>query len=108
MANEDVRKRFYKMGIVKVGFKDTTLLDMCKHIGEVKLFGYIVSKMNKESLDFVSNEKVKDDILKELDLSRDTVNRYLSNLCEYKLLIKLSRGYYRVNKRYLSFIDDRK
>lgn len=96
------------MGIVKSAGKESTLLDVCKHIGEIHLFGYIIKKMNKEELTFISNDSVKQDILKELELSPASVNRYIANLCEYGLLQKLVRGYYKVNRKYIDFLDENK
>lgn len=75
----------------------------CTHIGEAKLFGYIISTFNQNDCSWsVTAEKIKA-IEALLGIKKASVYNYLKSLVKNKLLVKVGRGNYRINKEYISY-----
>lgn len=75
----------------------------CNHIGEAKLFCFIVTHMNKETRQWFASDANKQRAVEALQSSIPTINRYLSSLKESGLLKQQVRGVYEVNDDYIDF-----
>lgn len=75
----------------------------CEHIGEVKLFGYILATFNPNDMSWSYDKYKEEAIKKTFSISKATVFNYLKNMCKNKLLIKKARGLYQVNEEFIEF-----
>jgi hypothetical protein len=75
----------------------------CDHIGEVKVFSYILATFNRnDTLWTMSPEKLK--ALAHLyDIQESTIYKYLKNLVSKGLLFKAGRGHYRVSDEFIDY-----
>lgn len=82
--------------------KDGTVLKLFKHIGEVKLFDYILTNCNRQTLRWTISKSIREDASVKCDLSEPSINRYLAAMVnEYKVLKKIDRGTYEINRDYI-------
>lgn len=96
---------FKKINIMEYKNKELTLIDLFDHIGEAKLFSYIMiaCNNNKENY-YLHHDKSAQLIAKELSIAPPTQFKYLSLLVKKELLLKEvgKRGYYKINPKYVS------
>ncbi|RYC70703.1 hypothetical protein [Spirosoma sordidisoli] len=78
----------------------------CDHIGEAKLFGYILATMNRTD-GLWTNTKQKRLAVEQLyGLKEASQFNYMKNLVKNGLLLKKGKGEYQVNKQYVSYGKD--
>lgn len=85
-----------------------TYIDKCTHIGEAKLFNFIITHMNKETRMWYSNRPNKERVKEDLGLSIASIDRYILSLTKSNLLIRHIKGAYEVNSDFISFDTDEK
>lgn len=75
----------------------------CEHIGEAKLFGYILSTFNQNDCSWsITAEKIIA-IQAVIGIGKASVYNYLRSLARKNLLIKAGRGNYKINPDYVSY-----
>lgn len=92
------KKSYYKLYIDMTG---NDILKEFKHIGELHLFRALLKNMNKETYQWFSTKDTRKEISNELGLSEATISNYLINLIQYKVLKKLNRGCYEINRKFI-------
>ena len=97
-----MKDKYYLKMKIKENSIDNFLMK-CTHIGEAKLFGYILSTFNPNDLHWTYDKYKKEAIIQLLDVSEATIFSYLKLLCKSQLLIKKGKGIYIVNKEYIEF-----
>ena len=84
-----------------------TWINACDHMGEAKLFGYIITTCDKNTLLWNYDKFKERALLQLLNVSRASIFSYLKLLSTDKgcgaLLVKEGRGLYRVNEKYIDF-----
>lgn len=88
---------------LKMKFYEGTLswVEQCHHIGEVKLFGYILSTFNIADGTWTNTRMKRDVIREKYGISENSIFTYLKLLCKSELLHKTGQGEYRVNKKFI-------
>lgn len=99
MARNDI-KYWLKMKILAP--TDSWVM-RCTHIGQVKLFGYILSTYNTNDGTW-SYDKYKEAlIVNKLDITKATIFTYLKKLVEAEILIKRGKGIYEINDKFIEY-----
>lgn len=96
---------FKKLNIMEYKNKELTLIDLFDHIGEAKLYSYILIACHNNPDDYyLHHDKSAQTIAKELKIAPPTQFKYLSLLVKKELLVKEigKRGYYRLNPKFIS------
>lgn len=99
------KKLFLKLNIMEYKNQTMTLVDLFTHMGEAKLFNYIIKYcFTKEEEYYLHHEKSSIEIAKELGIAPPTQFKYLSLLVKKQLLLKEvgKRGYYKINPKFLN------
>lgn len=80
-----------------------TILRLFEHIGELRLFEFILHKVVKnEGLIYYHNKDTIEQFKKTWELGDSTLHNYLKLMVNKQILIKISNGRYRVNDRFVS------
>jgi hypothetical protein len=93
-----------EMYMVEEDNKKFTLLSLCSHIGELKMYDFIVRYTTEDAKNqFLHDSRSSEDIFNELSVAPSTQNRYISLLVKSTLILKVAnkRGYYSVNPKFL-------
>ena len=96
---------FKKINIMEYKNKELTLIDLFDHIGEAKLYSYILIACNNNPENYyLHHDKSAQTIAKDLGIAPPTQFKYLALLVKKELLFKEvgKRGYYKINTKYLS------
>lgn len=80
----------------------------CTHLGEAKLFGYILATINVSDYTWTIDAEKRTAIKLLIKIEKTTVQNYLKLLCKNGLLHKVSQGKYRINDEFISYGDSRK
>ena len=75
----------------------------CDHIGEAKLFGYILGTFNQSDMTWTNTADAQRAVEQLLGIKRPTMFNYLKNLCKNGLLSKLGKGSYKLNELYVQY-----
>lgn len=100
---------YYKM---MINVKNHTFLDLFQHISQVKQFNVMLSRVNKKEMIWTSHDaehKAVGELVRTSEgkqLSKITVKRNVSHFVEVGLLLKITRGVYKVNPEYIAFGKD--
>lgn len=78
-------------------------ISQCKHIGEAKLFGYILSTFNRTDGSWTNTSQKRMAVEQLLHIKQATQFNYLKSMTQSGLLVKMSRGEYHVNREYIEF-----
>lgn len=79
-----------------------TVLRLFEHIGELKLFEFILHKVVKnEGLVYYHNEDTIAQFKKLHNLGSSTLHNYIRSMVNKEILFKLGNGRYRVNEDYV-------
>ena len=98
---------FVKMNI----FEGTDSWAMrCSHIGEVKLFAYILATFNQNDMTWTYTAEKQKAIQDKFGISRPTTFNYLKHLAskDVGILIKKSKGEYQVNSEFVEYGNKKK
>ena len=101
-------KKKYKFAKMMLQENSThTWVTACEHIGEVKLFSYIIATCNKDNLEWTYDKFKEKAIISLYDIGQTSIFNYLKRLCSAKgkdpLLFKIGKGLYRINNKYIDF-----
>lgn len=99
MANKEL-KYWIKMKIINT--TDSWIMK-CEHIGQAKLFGYILATYNTSDNTWNYDKYKESVIMEKFNITRVTLFTYLKKLVESELLIKRARGVYQINSKYAEF-----
>lgn len=95
-------KYWIKMRIFD-GIDNSSWVLVCKHVGEIKLFGYILSTFNQNDNSW-NYDKLKQEIIeKHFNIKPSTQFKYLKNLVKYQLLFKIAKGKYVISGEYIQY-----
>ena len=97
-----MRNKYWLKMNIKENSIDSWIMK-CTHLGEVKLFGYILSTINVNDMTWNYDKYKKEAIIKLLELSEATIFKYLKLLCKNQLLIKKGKGLYTINEEHIQF-----
>lgn len=75
----------------------------CTHMGEVRLFNYILATFNRHDATWANTRQRRLAIKQLHGLEESTIFNYLKLLTKSKLLIKMGKGEYKVNAEYVEF-----
>lgn len=75
----------------------------CTHIGQVKLFAYILSTYNTTDSTWNYDKYKEAVIIDKLKITKATLFVYLKKLVDSELLIKRGKGLYYINDKYIEY-----
>jgi len=78
----------------------------CDHIGQAKFFGYILATYNPRDGIWSSTKTKRATAMLLLEIAESTLLKYLQTLTRAGLLVKLGRGDYKVNSKYVGYGKD--
>ena len=81
----------------------TTWIAKCEHIGQAKLFGYILATFNRTTGEWSNTKAARTAIHQLYGIEESTAYTYLTKLVKVGLLVKSGRGHYKVNSDYISY-----
>lgn len=79
----------------------SSFLDKFNSMTEVKVFNQLLIMCDKEDLKYYSTKENRDTIARRTEISEPTVRNAMTELVKSDLLIKLSKGEYRINPKYV-------
>lgn len=98
------KELFLKLNIMEYKGQSLTMLSLFTHIGEAKIFEYILMEVHN-SLDkvYLHDKRNSDKIFEALSIAPSTQHKYIKMLLSSQLLEKTKdRGYYTIGKKYIS------
>jgi hypothetical protein len=99
------KKKYVKINMMEYKNETINLIDLFDHIGEGKLFNFIVKHCFDNKVDYYfHHDKSAQDIALRLKIAPPTQFKYLALLVKKTLLLREAgkRGYYKVNPRFVS------
>lgn len=97
-----IKNKYWVKMLIKENIIDSWIM-RCTHMGEVKLYGYILSTFNPNDMSWTYNKFKQQAIEKLFDLKESTVFKYLKLMVKNGLLIKQGKGTYLINQEYIQF-----
>ena len=100
---------FFKMYVKEM---TSILLDKFEHISQVKQFGIMLKRVNKTDMTWASydaeHEAIRNLVKNSAGekLSKITIKKNVSFYVKVGLLLRLSRGVYKINPEYVKFGED--
>ena len=73
----------------------------------IQMYAYLVEKY-KESVEFAFSKKIKDNLVKEIDIALPTIYKSLNELIESELITKTGRATYCVNPQHTWYGSSKK
>lgn len=95
-------KTYIKMNIIENLDREFLFLDLFEHIGEIRMFSYIIIASQKEKSNYYRHDftAVKE-IEKLYKIKPSTQHKYLKLLLTKEVLVKIQNGIYKVNSKYI-------
>jgi hypothetical protein len=81
----------------------TNFVSKLKSITELNVLTEVVYNCNKQDLTWTNNKESREEICRKLDIANITFHKALASLVDVRLLIKKSRGNYKLNDLYINF-----
>lgn len=81
----------------------STLFSKFSHIGEVKLFEYIIVHLDKNTMRWDYNDTKAALIESNLQLAKSSQFRYLKSMVSNGILTRLQKGVYQVNPEWMEY-----
>lgn len=82
---------------------NTTILDKCQHLSEVKILSEILKTYNRETLAWTHTRSTRMAICEILQMSEISFKVRLNNMHKNGILVKVDRGLYKVNEEFISY-----
>jgi hypothetical protein len=95
-------KTYIKMNIIENLKYDFTILELFEHIGEAKMFSYILTTAQKEVNNYYRHDfNSKIELENRFDIKESTQFKYLKLLISKGLICKIQNGIYKVSEKYI-------
>ena len=88
--------------IMRIDIKDEkTIMDACNTLSELRAISSIIKSCSDLDLMWYSNINSRKKLANELQISDSRVKQVIADLCSLGILIKRSKGIYKISKRYI-------
>lgn len=89
------------------GKKVPSVWSLFDTVSEVRVYDQVVAMADPEDYTFTANKMNREKICERTGLSDITVRHIIAEICKKEVIIRLDRGFYRLNPKFLGINDKR-